>query len=74
MYEDTFVFVDHSSGEFEGNKYDNIILSDGVVSTKFKNGTGKDLLAFEYGQKVKVSFDIVFGRNVKLEVKSIKAA
>lgn len=36
-----FVFVSHDTGEFEGKKYDNVILSNGIRAIKLKNQSGK---------------------------------
>lgn len=37
-----FTYVGHSKGEYEGTKYDNIKLSDGIAIISFKNETGLD--------------------------------
>lgn len=37
----TYLYVGHSKGEFEGSKYDNVKLSDGVRVISVKNKTGQ---------------------------------
>lgn len=49
-----YIFVEHSYGDYEGNKYNNIILNDGLFAFKAKNGTGKNELGLKEGDTVKV--------------------
>jgi len=79
MYKGTFVFSEHSSGEFapeDGDliKYDNIVLSDGIQTAKFKNDTGLKKLDIVRGAEVEVDFEIQFSKTgPKLVAKNIKA-
>lgn len=38
--EGSFIFVGHAYGEFEGQKYDNVKLSDGIRVFSVRNKTG----------------------------------
>jgi len=79
MYKGTFVFSEHSAGEFspedgDSIKYDNIVLSDGIQTAKFKNDTGVKRIDIARGSEVEVEFELQFGKaGVKLVAKSIKA-
>lgn len=37
----TFIFVGHAFGQFEGQNYDNVKLSDGIRVFSVRNKTGK---------------------------------
>jgi len=59
-----YTFVGHQFGEFEGTKYDNIILSDGVRAFKCKNKTGETKFNLVPEQdEVTVDFEIKGGKN-----------
>ncbi len=67
LYTGKYTFVEHSSGEYapdEGSsvKYDNIILSDGIQTAKFKNATGEKKLSFQRGDQVDIDFLLEFGK------------
>jgi len=54
-----FIFVEVSRGEYEGQHYNNVRLSDGVETMKVKNKTGNDFDTFKRGDKIKCTFDIL---------------
>lgn len=78
MYKGTFVFSEHSFGEFapedgDSFKYDNIVLSDGIQTAKFKNDTGLKKLDIARGAEVEVDFELQFSKSgPKLIAKNIK--
>jgi len=74
MFTKEFIFVEHSKGDFDGTVYDNVLLSDGITTGKFKNLTGQGKLNYERGQKVEADFEVEFGKNnaVKLSLKDIR--
>jgi hypothetical protein len=73
MFKGQYKYVGHSKGDFEGTKYDNVNLSDGVQAAKFRNDTGADSFPFKRGDTVTVEFDVEFGKkNPTLALKSIK--
>lgn len=63
MFKKTFTFVEHSKGEYEGVQYDNVLLSDGITTGKFRNETGQHKLDFQRGDEVECEFDISFEKN-----------
>lgn len=77
LYTGKYVFSEHSYGEFapdEGDsvKYDNVVLSDGIQTAKFRNDTGQKKLEFQRGDSVTVEFEIHFSKSgPKLVLKSI---
>lgn len=73
MLNKQFLFVEHSKGTFEGTAYDNVLLSDGLTTGKFKNETGQEKLDFQRGDKVDCEFEVQFGNKNKttLVLKSI---
>jgi len=55
-----YTFVEHSHGSMEGSVYDNVILNDGLLALKVKNGltdstTLKDI---KEGDKVSCQFEV----------------
>lgn len=78
LYTGKYTFADHSFGEFapdEGDsvKYDNVVLSDGIQTAKFKNETGQKKLEFQRGDEVEVDFEIHFSKSgPRLVLKAIR--
>jgi len=63
MHEAEYKFVEHSKGTFEGSVYDNVVLSDGVMTAKFKNGTGESDFSFKRGDPVSIKFSLEFAKS-----------
>ena len=58
-YNSSFTFVRGSHGNYEGNSYDNVELSNGLGIIKFKNKTGTKYDTLEVGQSVEVEFQLI---------------
>lgn len=75
MFTKEYVFVEAQAGEYEGNVYDNVYLSDGVERGKFRNETGRKKFEFERGDLVEADFEVQFGkRSPSLVLKELRAA
>jgi len=63
MSKKNYVFMGHQKGQFEGTNYDNLLISNGARTCKFKNTTG--LIDFSIYQPektlVNIEFGVVFG-------------
>lgn len=63
MFTAEYIFANHSKGDFEGSKYDNVVFSDGIQTAKFRNDTGRaDFSEFKRGESCKVTFTLEFGK------------
>jgi len=73
-----FTFVEHSHGEFEGSKYDNVVLSDGLLPFKVRNASkdGETLSALKEGDRVKCTFKIRGSKTIapKIDLIAIEKA
>lgn len=70
---DTFTFVAHKYGDFEGRSYNNVELSDGIEKMKIKNEVPNDQLAnLKRGQSVKCEFTLMpYNGMARVTLKSI---
>jgi len=58
-------FVEWSHGDMEGTKYDNVILSDGLLSMKVANRKGLDLSKFKESDEVNCTFALRGSKDLK---------
>jgi len=56
-----FTFVEHSEGSYEGNDYNNVVLSDGLLGFKVRNVAKFD--GIKEGDTVMVTFKIKGTKN-----------
>jgi len=56
-----FIFVEFSKGEYEGNSYNNVTLSDGIRAASIRNMTGADeiLATLKESQQLNCEFETV---------------
>jgi len=64
----TYKFVSRVAGTYEGNDYDNVELSNGIRTCKFKNYSGKTFDSLVQGQNVEAFFKIVFAKDAVARV------
>ena len=52
------IYVGHSQGDYEGTEYDNLLLSNGIATLKFKNKSGIKSFAHFTSEKTRVNVSI----------------
>jgi hypothetical protein len=67
-----FIFVEHSKGEYEGTKYDYVVLNDGLLPFKAQNKTNLSELPFSEGDKVKCSLRVKGTKNLQPKADLLK--
>jgi len=60
-----YTFVEWSHGDMEGTKYNNVILSDGLLPMKILNNKDIDLSKFKEGQEVVCTFSLKGSKDLK---------
>jgi hypothetical protein len=65
-----WIFVKRIEGEYEGTKYDNITLSNGLQAATFQNKSGKTFAEMVEGQQVDPTFEVVIKTVAKVPTPS----